>query len=155
VNFLVEVVKMSDEEDFAPANVSHAAPPPVPTRPAEVTVNIDHEIEKIFSENRLEDLKKFLARRKCLNVTNMGFDYAFHTVQTAGIIITTIAAGYDKKFLVWVGAGISAFASLIKVFESSNNAMLKKLLGDIKSIREGTYVDEGSLVEGEKKGDSK
>jgi hypothetical protein len=33
--------------------------------------------------------------------------------------------------------------------------MLKKLLGDIKSIREGTYVDEGSLVEGEKKGESK
>lgn len=136
-----------DDEDFTPANVAHA----VPTRPAEVTVNIDHEIEKIFSENRLEDLKKFLARRKCLNVTNMGFDYAFHTVQTAGIIITTIAAGYNEKFLVWVGAGISAMASLIKVFESSNNAMLKKLLNDIKSIREGTYVDEGSLVEGDKK----
>ncbi len=125
--------------------------PAVPTRPAEITVNIDHEIEKIFNENRLEDLKKFLLRRKCLNVTNMGFDYAFHVVQTAGIIITTIAAGYNEKFLVWVGAGVSALASLIKVFESSNNAMLKKLLADIKSIREGTYVDEGSLVDGEKK----
>jgi hypothetical protein len=126
-------------------------PHSVPTRPADVTLNIDAEIDKIFNENRLEDLRKFLLRRKCLNVTNMGFDYAFHVVQTAGIIITTIAAGYNEKFLVWVGAGISALASLIKVFESSNNAMLKKLLNDIKSIREGTYVDEGSLVDGDKK----
>jgi len=141
--------------EFSPAFTTVKMPPPppyeVPTRPAEVTINVDAEIEKIFSQNRLDDLKKFLSRRKCLNVTNMGFDYMFHVVQTSGILITTIAAGYNAKFLVWVGAGVSALASLIKVFESSNNAMLKKLLGDIKSIREGTYVDEGSLVESDKK----
>ncbi len=39
----------------------------------------------------------------------------------------------------------------IKVFESSNNVMLKKLLADIKLIREGTYVDEGLLIDEEKK----
>jgi hypothetical protein len=141
--------------EFSPAFTTVKMPPPppyeVPTRPAEVTVNVDAEIEKIFSQNRLDDLKKFLSRRRCLNVTNMGFDYMFHVVQTSGILITTIAAGYNEKFLVWVGAGVSALASLIKVFETSNNAMLKKLLGDIKSIREGTYVDEGSLVESDKK----
>jgi hypothetical protein len=85
----------------------------------------------------------------------MIFEYAFHIVQTSGILITTVAAGYNAKFLVWVGAGISALASLIKVFESSNNVMLKKLLNDIKLIREGTYVDEGLLVEEDKGSEKK
>ena len=120
----------------------------------DVVVNVDEEIQKIFNQNRLADLKKFLNRRQHLNKSNMVFEYAFHIVQTSGILITTVAAGYNAKFLVWVGAGISALASLIKVFESSNNVMLKKLLNDIKLIREGTYVDEGLLIE-EEKGEKK
>lgn len=141
-----EVLAAADVE-FAPANVAHS----VPVHPAEVTVNIDAEIQKIFDTNRLADLKKFLGRRQCLNRSNMLFEYAFHVVQTSGILVTTIAAGYNEKFLVWIGAGISAVASLIKVFESSNNSMLKKLLNDIHMIRNGTYVDEGVLVDEEKK----
>ena len=117
----------------------------------DVVVNVDEEIQKIFNQNRLADLKKFLNRRQHLNKSNMIFEYAFHVVQTSGILITTVAAGYNAKFLVWIGAGISALASLIKVFESSNNVMLKKLLADIKLIREGTYVDEGLLIDEEKK----
>ncbi len=70
-------------------------------------------------------------------------------VQTSGILLTTIAAGYDIKALVWVGAGVNALASLIKIFETTNNSILKKLMVDIKKIRDGTYVDEGVLVEGE------
>jgi hypothetical protein len=120
----------------------------------DVVVNVDEEIQKIFNQNRLADLKKFLNRRQHLNKSNMVFEYAFHIVQTSGILITTVAAGYNAKFLVWVGAGISALASLIKVFESSNNVMLKKLLNDIKLIRDGTYVDEGLLIE-EEKGEKK
>lgn len=121
----------------------------------DVVVNVDEEIQKIFNQNRLADLKKFLNRRQHLNRSNMIFEYAFHIVQTSGILITTVAAGYNAKFLVWVGAGISALASLIKVFESSNNVMLKKLLNDIKLIRDGTYVDEGLLVDDEKKTEEK
>ena len=139
-------MEQSDVE-FTAANVAHA----VPVHPAEVAVNIDAEIQKIFDTNRLADLKKFLGRRQCLNRSNMLFEYAFHVVQTSGILVTTIAAGYNEKFLVWIGAGISAVASLIKVFESSNNSMLKKLLNDIHMIRNGTYVDEGVLVDEEKK----
>ena len=121
----------------------------------EVAVNVDEEIQKIFNANRLADLKKFLNRRQHLNRSNMIFEYAFHVVQTSGILITTVAAGYNEKYLVWVGAGISALASLIKVFESSKNVMLKKLLNDIKLIREGTYVDEGLLIEDDKGGEKK
>jgi len=72
---------------------------------------------------------------KCLNVSNTILIYIFHVVQTSGILITTIAAGYDIKALVWVGAGINALASLIKIFETTNNSLLKKLMVDIKKIR--------------------
>ena len=111
------------------------------------TQSVTLEIESIFNANRVTDLKRFLEKRQCLNLSNMFFEYMFHIIQNSGIIITTIAAGYNEKYLVWVGAGISSLASLVKVFESSNNAMLKKLLNDIKAIKAGTYVDEGSLVD--------
>jgi hypothetical protein len=44
---------------------------------------------------------------------------------------------------------VNALASLIKIFETTNNSILKKLMVDIKKIRDGTYVDEGVMVEGE------
>ena len=147
------------DDDFRPASVptgpaalaSVEVEPPIVLTSSEVSVHVDVEIQKIFDENRLGDLKKFLHRRKQLNKANMIFEYSFHVVQTSGILITTIAAGYDAKFLVWVGAGISALASMIKVFESTNNTMLKKLMNDISLIRAGTYVDEGTIVDEEKK----
>ena len=107
------------------------------------------EISNIFDANQLADLKRFLAKRQCLNISNTILIYIFHVVQTSGILITTIAAGYNLKALVWVGAGINALASLIKIFETTNNSLLKKLMVDIKKIRDGTYVDEGVMVEGE------
>lgn len=105
------------------------------------------QIENIFDNNQLADLKRFMSKRQCLNATNNALIYIFHVVQTSGILITTIAAGYNMKELVWVGAGVSAVASLIKIFETTNNSMLKKLMSDIKAIKNGNYVDEGALVE--------
>lgn len=107
------------------------------------------EISNIFDANQLADLKRFLSKRQCLNFSNTILIYIFHVVQTSGILLTTIAAGYDIKALVWVGAGVNALASLIKIFETTNNSILKKLMVDIKKIRDGTYVDEGVMVEGE------
>ena len=112
--------------------------------------SIQVQIDKIFDANRIGDLQRFIKKRQCLNFSNMLFNYLFHVVQTSGIIITTVAAGYNAKYLVWVGAGISSVASLIKVFEGANNAMLKKLLNDIKAIKNGTYIDEGLLVDDDK-----
>ena len=77
----------------------------------------------------------------------MALVYLFHIVQSAGILTTTIAAGYDMKELVWVGVGLNIMASLLNVFEKTNNSMSKHLLKDINAIKEGTYVDEGTLVE--------
>jgi hypothetical protein len=51
------------------------------------------------------------------------------------------------KLLVWVGVGFNILASLINVFEKTNNGISKNLLKDINAIKDGTYVDEGTMVE--------
>ena len=51
------------------------------------------EIKYMFEKNKLEDLKEFMAKRKCLNQSNLVLVYLFHIIQSAGILTTTIAAG--------------------------------------------------------------
>ena len=109
--------------------------------------NVNTEIQAIFETNKLTDLKAFMNKRKCLNEWNMVLIYLFHIVQSAGILTTTIAAGYDMKLLVWVGVGFNILASLINVFEKTNNGISKHLLKDINANKDGTYVDEGIMVE--------
>jgi hypothetical protein len=102
-------------------------------------------IKNLFEQNKLEDLKAFMDKGKCLNQWNLALVYLFHIIQSAGILTTTIAAGYDMKILVWVGVGFNILASLINVFEKTNNSISKNLLKDINLIKDGTFVDEGSI----------
>ena len=115
--------------------------------------NVSNEIRVLFEQNELNDLKRFMNKRECLNGSNSVLVYLFYLVQSAGILTTTIAAGYNEKYLVWVGVGLNVIASFINICEKINNSMLKKLMNDIKSIKEGNYVDEGIMVDLEK-GDS-
>lgn len=110
---------------------------------------ISVEIKNILDENMVHDLKNAIRSRKCLNVSNKIFIYLFHVVQTSGILVTTVGAGYSYKYLVWLGAGLNALATLIHVYEKTNNNMSKRLLADIKAIQAGLYVDEGELVDPE------
>jgi hypothetical protein len=116
--------------------------------------SISTEIKEIFEKNKIEDLKRFLRRRQNLNNSNMYLIYLFHLVQSAGILTTTIAAGYDQRYLIWIGVGLNMLASLIDIYEKTNNNISKKLLADIQKIKEGTYVDEGTIVEPEQKSGS-
>jgi len=112
--------------------------------------DISLEIKKIFENNELEDLKRFMRKRQCLNKTNVCLLYLFHLLQTSGIFVTTIAAGYDTKFLIWIGVGLNLLATLINIYEKTNNNLIKKLMIDIKAIKEGKYVDESAQVDIEK-----
>ena len=103
------------------------------------------EIQSIFEKNKLEDLKAFIEKRKCLNSWNIALIYLFHIIQSAGILTTTIAAGYNMKEIVWVGVGFNILASLLNVFEKTNASISKGLLKDIQAIKEGTFVDEGTI----------
>ena len=108
---------------------------------------MDIEIKNILEEHELYDLKSFIIKRKCVNHVNLYLIYFFHLVQSTGILITTIAAGSDDKTLIWVGIGLNLLASLINVYEKINNTMLKKLMNDIKSIKDGKYLVESQLID--------
>lgn len=108
------------------------------------------QIDDILNQNKVDDLKRFLAKRQCLNKTNVCLNYLFHFIQSAGIFTTTLAAGYNIKELVWGGIALNIVASLINIFEQTNNTLSKRLMKDIVAIKQGKYVDEGLAVEAEK-----
>jgi len=112
--------------------------------------DVSLQIQKVFQENVLGDLKRFIDKRQCLNDTNMVLIYLFHIVQSAGILTTTIATGYNVREYIWIGVGLNVLASLINTFERTNNNISKKLLADIQSIKDGKYVDEGLVIESKK-----
>jgi len=111
--------------------------------------DISLKIKNIFDNNKLDDLKRFLKKRKCLNTTNSFLVYLFHIVQSVGILLTSYATGNNNTNLIWVGVSLNFLATLIHVFEQTNNSFLKKLMIDIKSIKDNNYIDEGELVETE------
>lgn len=110
-------------------------------------LTVKQRIQTILENNKLEDLNRFLAKRKCLNQCNSFMVYLFHTVQSAGILTTTIATGYGITHLIWIGVGLNVLASLINIFEQTNNSISLKLLKDIIAIKDDKYVDEGIIVE--------
>jgi GTP:adenosylcobinamide-phosphate guanylyltransferase len=81
--------------------------------------------------------------------------YLFHIVQSAGILTTTVAAGYNFREIIWVGVGLNILASIINAFEKTNSSISKSLLKDINAIRDGTYVDESNIEMPEMKKDDK
>ena len=110
------------------------------------TTTVNEEIRIIFEQNKMEDLKRFMAKRQRLNSANGWLIYAFHVFQSAGILTTTIATGYNIRELIWVGVGLNVISTLMNVFEKINTSISTKLMKDITSIREDKYVDEGTIV---------
>ena len=103
--------------------------------------------QPIFEQNTVDDLRRFLRRRRCLNNTNIALVYCFHFIQAGGILLTSYATSVNDTRLVWVGLLLNVTATLISIYEKTNNNMLQKLLEDIKLIRGGVYIDEGAAVE--------
>ena len=108
------------------------------------------EIQKVFEDNKMNDLTRFIDKRQCLNSCNMYLIYLFHILQSAGILTTSVATGYNLKELIWIGVGLNILATLINIFEHTNNSISKHLLDNIISIKKGTYIDEGIIVAPEK-----
>jgi hypothetical protein len=110
------------------------------------TITVNEEIRIIFEQNKIDDLKRFMTKRQRLNAVNTTLIYAFHIFQSAGILTTTIATGYNVRELIWVGVGLNVISTLMNVFEKINTSISTKLMKDITSIREDKYVDEGTIV---------
>jgi hypothetical protein len=115
--------------------------------------DINKQINDIFNNNQLDNLKSSMNTRHCLNRCNLTLVYLFHFIQSSGILITTIGTGYNLKYLIWVGVGFNLLASLINIYEQINNSIIKKLLNDIQLIKDGKYIDEIQLIEDNKKQD--
>ena len=105
------------------------------------------QITQIFNQNSVNDLNKFLAQRHCLNQFNVFLVYLFYLVQSAGILLTTIATNYNNSNLIYVGVGLNLFASMINIYEKVNNSLLKNMMTNIQAIKDNKYVDEGALVD--------
>jgi hypothetical protein len=88
-----------------------------------------------------------LRTRQCLNGANTGLIYLFHLVQAAGILLSSYAAGTNNTNWAWAGITLNVAATLIHSYEKTNNSILIKLMTDIDRIRDGTYVDEGVLID--------
>ena len=108
---------------------------------------IKQRINTILDKNKIDDLERFIEKRHCLNTWNSYLVYLFHTIQSAGILTTTIGTGYGRTDLVWIGVGLNVTASLINIYEQTNNSISLKLMKDIIAIRDDKYIDEGIMVE--------
>lgn len=108
--------------------------------------NVQNEIDTILQKNSIEDLKKFINKRACLNNCNVLLTYIFHFLQTCGMITTALSASYDYKPLLWIGIGFNSIASLISIYEKTNETISNKMLENIKQIKAGEYMDESNEI---------
>ena len=108
-------------------------------------VKYQKEINEIFHENVISDLQNHLKTRNCLNKTNIFLVYLFHLIQSSGILVTSIAVSNNNTRLAWIGIGLNMCSSLISMYEKINTNIMKKLLNDMHSMKNGTYIDEGIL----------
>jgi hypothetical protein len=109
-------------------------------------IETSKQINIILNENKIDDLKKFINKRACLNNANNILIYIFYLFQTSGVLISSIATSSNNISLIWIGIGLNMIASIIHIYEKINNNFLKKLLIDIQNIKNGNYVDESEIL---------
>jgi hypothetical protein len=112
------------------------------------------EIENIFNENKINDLKRFMVKRQQLNDCNIKLRYLHFIAHYSSILVTTVAVSYNNNNtdihlvnMIWIGISLNILSSLISSFEKMNKTMSTKLLADIYKIKTDTYVDESELVD--------
>lgn len=105
------------------------------------------EIQNLLNQNTMSDLKRFIKQRQSLNSANWYLKYVFHFIQTAGLLTTSISQSYGWSNIVWVGIGLNSLATLIHIYEQTNNSISKHMLESIVKIKNGTYLDEDMLID--------
>lgn len=111
------------------------------------------EIENIFNENKVHDLKRFMVKRQQLNDCNIKLRYLHYIMHYSSILVTTVAVSYNNNTdinlvnMIWIGISLNILSSLINSFERMNKTMSNKLLNDIYKIKTDTYVDESEFVD--------
>ena len=57
--------------------------------------NVSIQINEIFENNKITDLKRFIQKRQTLNSCNICMSYLYYLVQSVGILTSTIGTGYN------------------------------------------------------------
>ena len=114
-----------------------------------MTSAMDSEIQALLNANTMSDLKRFIKQRQNLNAVNVYLKYFFHLIQTAGLLTTAVAQSYGWSNIVWAGIGLNSFATLIHIYEQTNNSISKHMLESIAKIKNGIYIDEDILIDTE------
>ena len=115
---------------------------PLAQKAKEQKQQLAFQIQSILNTYELDELKHLLYKRKYLNRCNVFLIYIFHLVQSAGILTTTIATGYNILYLIWIGVGLNILASLLNIYEKNNTNIIKKISGNIDDISKGKFVQE-------------
>ena len=111
-------------------------------------------IEDILDKHREEDTREFLDKRECLNNANGWLISLFHLVQTVGILLTSFAAETNNQNFVWAGVILNSMASLMQIYIKMHDASLKKMMMDLQLIKEGKYIDQGTVADIDQQSDS-
>lgn len=112
--------------------------------------DIKKQIKSIFDNNQLDDLKRFMEKRKCLNSCNVYMLYLFHLIQSTGILASSIGASLNNTEIIWFGIGLNMIASIIQIYEKINFSQLNHIMKDIQLIKDDKYIDESPFVDIEK-----
>lgn len=110
---------------------------------------MNSEIQALLNKNTMSDLRRFIRQRQTLNSANWYLKYFFHSVQAAGLLTTSMAQSYGWSNFIWLGIGLNSLATLIHIYEQTNNSISKHMLESIAKIKNGTYVDEDILIDTE------
>ena len=118
-----------------------------------INKDITIKINSIINDNMIDDLTSNLKQRKCLNTLNIGFTYIYYIIQASGILVTSIAISNNNQNLAWYGIGLNVLSNIINIYKKVNSTIMKKLLTDIISIKNGVYIDEGEVIDIDKTDD--
>jgi hypothetical protein len=118
---------------------------PMALRLKEQRQDMAFQIQTLLNTYQIEELKHLLTKRKYMNRCNVYLIYLFHLIQSAGIMTTTIATGYNYLYLIWVGIGLNILASLLNIYEKNNTNIIKKLSQNISDIQKGKFVQEAPM----------
>lgn len=110
---------------------------------------MNNEIQALLNANTMSDLKRFIRQRQSLNAANVYLKYFFHLIQTAGLLTTAVSQSYGWSNFIWLGIGLNSFATLIHIYEQTNNSISKHMLESIAKIKNGIYIDEDILIDTE------
>lgn len=103
------------------------------------------KINNIINQNKVDDLLRFVKKRENINCSNQMLGYLFYIVQTISVFATSLGQYNENVYLIWSGIGLTSVGTLIHAIINSNNKINSSLMGNIKAIHSGNYIDEVAI----------